>query len=331
VSEHERQLPAGDAHEPVPPIGPWFSIIIPVWNRAGTIRRCLDSVLAQSFQDFEIVAVDGASADASFEVMREYTDKRVRLFRHEKNRGMVAARWTAITNARGRWIVQLDSDDALMEGALERFHRMALEASPAVGVIAMPFVYDDGSVSPVPAFPEGDVGFEGWLKWLDGATRVDFLFCYRRAVFEEIHMCTDGRHAQQFMMQLISRWKMRVDLEPGGLVYSDAPNPLHDRLVLVSTSTKQAHARCAEEILAEFGPIIRRLAPRRYRRLHFEAGWWYLWAGDRRRGARWMLKYLVQCPFSWLGWGSLVLGFMGPGALLWARQWSRRRRGAATA
>ena len=88
---------------------PSVSVIIPVYNRAHCVRRAVDSVLAQTHKDFEIVAVDDGSQDGSVEILRGYGDA-IRLIA-QPNAGAAGARNTGIRAARGRWIAFLDSDD----------------------------------------------------------------------------------------------------------------------------------------------------------------------------------------------------------------------------
>lgn len=300
---------------------PWISVIIPVWNRADTIRRCLDSVFAQSFGDYEVLTVDDGSTDASVEIMGGYPDPRLRILRHRTNRGSYVARATAIEAARGRWLVVLGSDDALCPGALEKLNEMTREVSSNVGVVGLSYRYDDGARSPDPPFPGGEIGFGEWLKWLEQTKRLDYLACFRREVFQEVKMPTDGRGGQQVTMRIASRWLVRVDPQQGGTVYTDAANRLTEhKVTLFSVQSRLDHGRMCEEILQEFGPALRQHAPRHYRNLLFIAGRWFLLAGQRRRGAKWMWRHLTSRPWSFRGWVTLVLGLIGPGAILGARR-----------
>ncbi len=100
--------------------GPTVSVVIPVYNRAESITRAIDSVLAQTLDDLEILVVDDASSDATPEIVRQYDDPRVRVFRHETNRGGSAARNTGIEHARGNYVAFLDSDDEWLPQKLEK-------------------------------------------------------------------------------------------------------------------------------------------------------------------------------------------------------------------
>ncbi|GLW14760.1 glycosyl transferase [Streptomyces sp. NBRC 13847] len=99
---------------------PRFSIVVPVYNVQGYLRECLNSLLAQDFTDFEVIAVDDCSPDGSGGILAEYAarDPRVLTVRHEENRGIGAARNTGVDRASGDYLLFLDSDDTLTTGAL---------------------------------------------------------------------------------------------------------------------------------------------------------------------------------------------------------------------
>ncbi|MBC7284755.1 glycosyltransferase family 2 protein [Hoeflea sp.] len=110
-------------------VTPYFSIVIPCYNRAGTMDRTIRSCLAQTFADFEIVIVDDGSRDAIEEVVSCYDDPRVKFF-SQANAGGAAARNRGAELAHGRYIAFLDADDEFLPGKLEAFHG-AIEAADA--------------------------------------------------------------------------------------------------------------------------------------------------------------------------------------------------------
>lgn len=97
-----------------------FSIIIPVYNVEKYLPECLDSVLKQSFQDWEAICVDDESSDNSPTILKEYAakDARIRVFRQD-NAGTAAARNTGLKEAKGDYIFFLDSDDWIEVNALQ--------------------------------------------------------------------------------------------------------------------------------------------------------------------------------------------------------------------
>ena len=106
---------------------PKISVVIPVYNTEKYLPACLDSVLSQSLEDFEIVAVNDASTDDSARILADYAagDSRIRIVNHERNRGLLAVRLTGIAAARGKYLLFLDSDDCFLPGFLKRLWRTA--------------------------------------------------------------------------------------------------------------------------------------------------------------------------------------------------------------
>ena len=99
---------------------PQISIIIPVYNTEKYISKCIDSLLQQTFQNFEIICIDDGSTDNSVDIIKNYQnqDTRIKLFQQE-NSGPGSARNLGIKNSTGECICLLDSDDFLTHNALE--------------------------------------------------------------------------------------------------------------------------------------------------------------------------------------------------------------------
>ena len=98
-----------------------FSIIVTVYNIEKYIAECLDSLLGQNDVSFEIICVDDYSSDESFRIVQDYSkrDKRIRLYKLDKNVGLASARNLGIRKANGRYIYNIDGDDKLANGALK--------------------------------------------------------------------------------------------------------------------------------------------------------------------------------------------------------------------
>ena len=93
---------------------PEISVIIPVHNTSALLSKCLDSIMAQSFNDLELLLVDDGSTDDSYTIIQEYAEKerRIRVF-HQENAGVSSARNYGLREAEGKWIAFVDSDDWL--------------------------------------------------------------------------------------------------------------------------------------------------------------------------------------------------------------------------
>ena len=105
---------------------PVISVIIPAYNAQEHIRECLESVLAQSFRDFEIIVIDDGSDDDTGKIAARMalTDRRVVVDRIG-NSGVSVARNRGVSLARGEWVAFVDSDDKLLPGALEKLYEIS--------------------------------------------------------------------------------------------------------------------------------------------------------------------------------------------------------------
>src|SRR5262249_38507394 len=113
-----------------------FSVVVPLYNKARYISRCLDSIRAQTYPDFEIIVVNDGSTDGGESIVRGYGDARIRLV-SQQNAGPGPARNRGIAEARGDWIAMLDSDDEWDPRYLELGVKL-LESYPA-GVACITF------------------------------------------------------------------------------------------------------------------------------------------------------------------------------------------------
>lgn len=104
----------------MPSPNPKISVIVPVYNTEKYLRRCIDSILAQTFTDFELLLINDGSRDSSGAICDEYAakDSRVRVF-HKENGGVSSARNVGLDNAKGEWISFVDSDDWIEAKAYE--------------------------------------------------------------------------------------------------------------------------------------------------------------------------------------------------------------------
>lgn len=114
---------------------PFFTVITPTFNRARTIRQAVESVLAQSFEDFEYIIVDDGSTDETRDVLTDLvaTDARLR-YEYSKNQGTSLARDLGASLGRGRYITFLDSDDEYLPIHLESRERI-LAGEPAIELL----------------------------------------------------------------------------------------------------------------------------------------------------------------------------------------------------
>lgn len=102
---------------------PYFSVVISLYNKEKHIQSTIESVLAQTFVDFEIVIVNDGSIDTSETIVKSFTDNRIHYF-HQENKGASAGRNAAISKATGTYIALLDADDLWAPNYLETIHTL---------------------------------------------------------------------------------------------------------------------------------------------------------------------------------------------------------------
>ncbi len=121
---------------------PFFTVIIPTYNRAHLIKRPIESVIAQTFPSWELIIVDDGSTDNSEQAVKSFSDNRIRYI-FQKNQERSAARNTGIQNAQGQYICFLDSDDYYLPNHLESFRKKIEAENFPVAVIYCDTVEDN--------------------------------------------------------------------------------------------------------------------------------------------------------------------------------------------
>lgn len=148
---------------------PIISIIIPLYNKGNYIRRTLDSVLAQTFADFEVIVVNDGSTDKGPEVVRQYRDPRIKLI-DQVNAGVSAARNRGIKEANCDWIAFLDADDEWLSCHLDNSKKI-LKENPELKWCASSYMLRSNS---------GDMGLKCCYggKYLKGAVIGNIFLAY---------------------------------------------------------------------------------------------------------------------------------------------------------
>jgi glycosyltransferase involved in cell wall biosynthesis len=121
---------------------PFFSVIVPVYNRESFIVSCINSILDQDFDNYEIICVDDGSTDNSISFLNAFQDKRIRIIQHDKNFGRCIARNTGIKEAKGKWLCFLDSDDTYYPNHLSS-HKKLIDLYPSQNAFATEQLWDN--------------------------------------------------------------------------------------------------------------------------------------------------------------------------------------------
>ena len=118
---------------------PYVSVILPTYNRAHTLLRSIESVLNQTYSNFELIIVDDGSTDNTTEVVKSFNDSRIIYIKKSKNAGPASARNTGINNSRGKYIAFQDSDDEWLKEKLEKQILLLEKSDNNVGVVYSSF------------------------------------------------------------------------------------------------------------------------------------------------------------------------------------------------
>lgn len=168
-----------------------LSIVIPVYQSKKYIDRCINSVLSQSFSDFEMILVDDGSTDGCAEICDELTrrDSRIKVI-HRKNGGLSAARNTGIENAFGEYITFIDSDDEIASDTLYA-NMIQLEDNPQIDFLEYPASIHHGTEkAKILMFSERTVYdtdvFTDWIKSEGYRHCYAWNKIYKRVLFENI-------------------------------------------------------------------------------------------------------------------------------------------------
>lgn len=119
-----------------------FSILIPIYNGADVIGETLETIFAQSFQNYEIIFNDDGSTDGTVELIKSIKDKRIKIFRNKKNLGYATNLNKCLSHASGDVIYLMADDDLLRKDALEKTYN-AFNISEDVGAVARPYRWFD--------------------------------------------------------------------------------------------------------------------------------------------------------------------------------------------
>lgn len=208
---------------------PFFSVIIPAYNREHFLRIAIDSVLYQTWQDYELIIVDDGSTDQTSALVSGVKtvlspDMRARVrYVYQDNAGPAAARNTGIRCARGLWIAFLDSDDRWLRDKLSVVAR-AIGAYPAISVFHTQEIwYRNGALLPQKSHhkkPHGDVFAQMCHSCCIGVSTVVMraqVFAQAGMFNEEFLACEDYelwlRVSQRYVVFLVSQW---LTIKEGG-------------------------------------------------------------------------------------------------------------------
>lgn len=291
---------------------PSISVLMPAYNADAFVRGSVESVLAQTLADLELIVVDDCSTDRTGEILRGIGDPRLRLYRNERNLGIVATLNRAHGLARGAYIARLDADDLSLPTRFEKQRRF-LEQHPEVMIVGARMQrLVDGQIGPSRQPPGLDPAMVRWLyhignplghssmmfraglverlgAYLDAAYQYaeDFEFAHRVLQHGEIAMLPEELVVYRVHEQSLSQTRRQAVIDRATLVlsavyarYLGSEAPIAARLIsehLVGGTTVTARetlGRLADLVdrLSSAYGAAHRLAPEQLERVRRSAG-----------------------------------------------------------
>lgn len=172
-----------------------ISIIVPVYNVEKYISRCVESILSQSFQDWELILVDDGSSDTSGFICNDYASNDIRIHSyHKKNGGVSTARNFGLDNAKGDYVTFIDSDDTFMPNALEQMLKRMRE-DVCLSFSNLSIIRNSGVVDLTGKKDSGEYSIESMLSWLltGKPCYIGYICCklYKRSLIEQFKIRFD--------------------------------------------------------------------------------------------------------------------------------------------
>jgi len=251
-----------------------LSFVIPAYNRAWCLSECLDSILSQRGADDEIIVVDDGSTDKTPAVLEQYTGRGVRSLRLPGNSGPAGARNAGMREARGEYLVFLDSDDRLLPGGLETLRkRIQKTGSAFVGYWFNCIGSENGR--PTGAAPRDRYAMTYEDLLAGEKVGGEFLPVIRRAEFAHIgyfEQCRGGEDLT-WLEVLRRHGPFHICLTPVRWYRQHAPDSLLEEMNRATNEAMHNMLVRAELFLERFGEDARRVNPRRVRDEHFRAAY----------------------------------------------------------
>jgi glycosyltransferase involved in cell wall biosynthesis len=290
-----------------------------MYNRERQIRRAIDSCLNQNFENYELIVIDDGSIDKSVDVVRSYTDNRIRLICHPANRGVCPARNTGISIAKGEWMVFLDSDDELVPEGLSTIYKRSSEVGDEVSRLQFMGKLDSGYTSPDPPLEKEFWDYLGYIKWMEKCygRRQDSLPIIKRSTFMHIRFADDRTYELPYHLNFMKMFNAMSFPDVVALYHQDAGNQLTRPDIKRILGDAKDQATSGRSLLYEHGDALKYYAPQVYS-LHISGlATSYFLIGDRLNGIKYSVLSLSSNTSTVKSLAILILGIIGPKPLVW--------------
>lgn len=205
---------------------PIFSIIVPVYNSEKQLERCINSILSQRYQDFELLLINDGSSDTSGDICDRVAqeDSRIKVF-HKANGGVSSARNVGLDNAKGEWIVFCDSDDFVLPEWLVNFAENIRQAD----LISQGIRFQQFSIDNVAKIVDVGISYEddlhGYIDLMLEAGIVGYIFnkAFKKQIIKENNIKFDVRfnfrEDEEFVLKYMTHCKRIISINSIGYYY----------------------------------------------------------------------------------------------------------------
>lgn len=206
----------------------YISVILPVYNAESYIERAVQSILSQTFRDFELICIDDGSSDSSLDILKQFDDPRIRLYTRE-NRGLIATLNEGLSYARYRYIARMDADDISLP---ERFEKqIQLMDRYRLGVVGCSYEYIDKADQPVGVRKLSRVPFlNSWLLEFGSS------FCHPSVIFDRDILGPNLRYAIE--CRTYEDYELWLRLRSAGIRMANTPEILFKYRILDSSVSR---------------------------------------------------------------------------------------------
>lgn len=281
------------------------SVVLPTHNRVNTLREAIHSVIDQTYRNLELIVVDDASTDATAQIAEGIADPRIRLLRHDTNRGAPAARNTGIAAARGEFIAFQDSDDAWLPEKLARQMAVFAQSPANVGAVYCAMLRFGGAESTAIPGPQVTTRHGDFSRQLlfDNFVGTPTLVV-KRPVLEQAGPFWEALpRFQDWELALRLSHHCRFGFVDDVLVhFRDTPGNI--------SSDDRARTVALEMILHRHEKRFRSV-PQAYAKLNFAVGQSFALNGEFRLARRHFRRGIAATPLAVRPWAGLFATFLG--------------------
>ena len=179
------------------------SVLMSVYNGESYLSEAIDSILSQSFKDFEFIIVDDGSTDRTKEILDSYNDPRIVRLVHEKNKGLIPALNYGLSQTRGRLIARQDADDIALANRLEK-QVCLFNAHPSLVLLGSAYyeIDEQGRTVQFHKHPESDTAIRWHMMFNNGFAHTSVIFRAEVVKTNRLYYSAQAMHAEDFELWL---------------------------------------------------------------------------------------------------------------------------------